>query len=263
MKQYLNLLKNIMNKGIKKKDRTGTGTLSLFGYNMRFDLSSGFPLVTTKKCHFKSIVLELLWFLRGDTNIKFLNDNNVKIWDEWADISGDLGPIYGKQWRAWRGYNGKTIDQIKKVLYLIKNDPDSRRIIVSSWNVAELEKMKLYPCHCIFQFYVVNNKLSCHLYQRSGDAFLGIPFNIASYSLLTSMIAQVCNLQVGEFIHTIGDVHLYLNHIKHAKIQIKRKPFKLPFLIINEKNSLFDFEYNDFKLENYKYHANIKAPIAV
>lgn len=263
MKQYLNLLKDIMNKGITKKDRTGVGTLSLFGYTMRFNLSNGFPLVTTKKCHFKSVIFELLWFLKGETNTKFLNDNNVKIWNEWADMNGDLGPIYGKQWRAWSTYNGKTIDQIKNALYLIKKDPNSRRIIVSAWNVGDLDKMKLYPCHCLFQFYVANNKLSCHLYQRSGDAFLGIPFNIASYALLINMIAKVSNLELGEFIHTIGDVHLYLNHLNQAKKQIKRKPYKQPILLLNEKKSLFDYQYGDFLLQNYKYHPHIKAKIAI
>ena len=263
MKQYLSLLKDILKKGNKKNDRTGVGTLSLFGYNMRFDLSSGFPILTTKKCHFKSIVFELLWFLKGSTNIKFLKDNGVNIWNEWANKSGELGPIYGRQWRSWQTKENRSIDQINNAINLIKNEPDSRRIIVSSWNVGDLNEMSIYPCHCLFQFYVINNKLSCHLYQRSGDAFLGVPFNIASYALLTNMIAQICELDVGELIHTLGDVHLYSNHISQAKMQIKRKPFKLPTLLITKKNSLFDFEYNDFKLDNYKCHPHIKADVAI
>lgn len=263
MKQYLNLLKDILSKGKKKEDRTGVGTLSLFGHSMRFNLQNGFPLITTKKCHFKSIVFELLWFLRGDTNIKYLNDNKVRIWDEWANVSGDLGPIYGKQWRKWSSDGGNKIDQIKTVLDLIKNDPNSRRMVVSSWNVSDLEKMSIYPCHCLFQFYVYENKLSCHLYQRSGDVFLGVPFNIASYALLTHMIASISGLEVGELIHTLGDAHLYLNHINQAKKQIKRKPFKLPTLKIRNKKTIFEFKYNDFKLENYKYHPHIKGDIAI
>ena len=264
MQQYLKLLDYILHNGTDKSDRTGTGTRSVFGYQMRFDLAEGFPLVTTKKLHLKSIIYELLWFLKGDTNIKYLKDNSVKIWDEWADENGDLGPVYGKQWRSWQGADGKVVDQITDLIKQIKTNPDSRRLIVSAWNVAELTQMKLMPCHCLFQFYVAGGKLSCQLYQRSADVFLGVPFNIASYALLTMMIAGVCNLEPGEFIHTFGDVHLYNNHFEQAELQLTRKPFKLPTMKINPSvKNIFDFTFEDFELENYQSHPGIKAPVAV
>ncbi|AUB70000.1 TPA: thymidylate synthase [Legionella pneumophila] len=264
MKIYLQLLEHILQHGIEKSDRTGTGTLSVFGYQMRFDLAKGFPLVTTKKLHTRSIVHELLWFLRGDTNISYLKENGVTIWDEWADNNGDLGPVYGKQWRSWPTADGRTIDQLSDVVQQIKSNPDSRRLIVSAWNVGELDKMALMPCHALFQFYVANNKLSCQLYQRSADVFLGVPFNIASYSLLTHMVAQQCNLDVAEFIWTGGDCHLYLNHLEQAQTQLTREPLPLPSLTIKRKPaSLFDYVYEDFEFVNYQSHPAIKAPIAV
>ncbi|HAT9012714.1 TPA: thymidylate synthase [Legionella pneumophila subsp. pneumophila] len=264
MKTYLQLLEHILQHGIEKSDRTGTGTLSVFGYQMRFDLAKGFPLVTTKKLHTRSIVHELLWFLRGDTNISYLKENGVTIWDEWADNNGDLGPVYGKQWRSWPTADGRTIDQLSDVVQQIKSNPDSRRLIVSAWNVGELDKMALMPCHALFQFYVANNKLSCQLYQRSADVFLGVPFNIASYSLLTHMVAQQCNLDVAEFIWTGGDCHLYLNHLEQAQTQLTREPLPLPSLTIKKKPaSLFDYVYEDFEFVNYQSHPAIKAPIAV
>ncbi len=264
MQQYQQLLKHILDNGVDKNDRTGTGTRSVFGYQMRFNLQEGFPLVTTKKCHLKSIIYELLWFLQGDTNIQYLTEHNVKIWDEWADENGDLGPVYGKQWRSWQGFDGKVVDQIKELIHQIKTNPDSRRMIVSAWNVAELPKMKLMPCHCLFQFYVANNKLSCQLYQRSADVFLGVPFNIASYALLTMMIAQVCDLEVGEFIWTGGDTHLYSNHFEQTNLQLTRTPFPLPTMKINgEVKDIFSFKFEDFELLNYQCHPAIKAPVAV
>lgn len=264
MRTYLQLLEHILNHGVQKTDRTGTGTLSVFGYQMRFDLNKGFPLVTTKKLHMQSIVHELLWFLRGDTNIAYLQEHGVTIWDEWADSKGDLGPVYGKQWRSWPTADGRTIDQLSEIVQQIKMNPDSRRLIVNAWNVGELDKMALMPCHAMFQFYVANNKLSCQLYQRSADVFLGVPFNIASYSLLTQMVAQQCNLDVGEFIWTGGDCHLYLNHLEQAQTQLTREPFPLPSLHIHRKPaSLFDYEYDDFEFVNYQCHPAIKAPIAV
>lgn len=264
MKQYLDLLQYILDNGIEKNDRTGVGTRSVFGYQMRFDLQNGFPLVTTKKLHLRSIIYELLWFIHGDTNIKFLHDNNVSIWDEWADENGDLGPIYGKQWRRWEGKDGKVIDQLSWVINEIIKNPNSRRLIVSAWNVAEISEMKLPPCHVLFQFYVANNKLSCQLYQRSADVFLGVPFNIASYALLTHMIAQVTGLQVGEFIHTFGDVHLYLNHIEQAKLQLSREPFALPQLKLNPNvKNIDDFKFEDIEILNYQAHPSIKADVAV
>lgn len=264
MIQYLQLLEHILKNGNAKTDRTGVGTLSTFGYQVRFDLQAGFPLVTTKKIHIKSIIYELLWFLKGDTNIQFLNNNGVRIWDDWADKNGDLGPIYGKQWRSWIGNNGQVYDQISNVIQQIRTNPDSRRLIVSAWNVGELSAMKLLPCHNMFQFYVNNNTLSCQLYQRSADAFLGVPFNIASYSLLTCMIAQITNLKVGEFVHTFGDLHLYNDHLELAKMQLNRTPYPLPKLIINPSiQSIFDFNYDDFKIENYQSHPSIKAQVAV
>jgi thymidylate synthase len=264
MQQYQQLLQFILDKGTQKTDRTGTGTISYFGYQMRFDLSEGFPLVTTKKVHLKSIIYELLWFLRGETNIKYLKENNVSIWDEWADKNGELGPVYGKQWRNWEGANGEVIDQISDAIKQIKNNPDSRRIIVSAWNVAELSQMALMPCHSLFQFYVVDGKLSCQLYQRSADVFLGVPFNIASYALLTMMMAQVCNLGVGDFIHTFGDVHIYNNHLEQVKLQLSRKPYPLPTMKLNPSvKNIFDFKFEDFALENYQFHPAIKAPVAV
>ncbi|MDD5571693.1 MAG: thymidylate synthase [Bacteroidales bacterium] len=263
MRQYLDALKHVLDNGVKKEDRTGTGTYSVFGYQMRFDLSNGFPLLTTKKLHLKSIIYELLWFLKGDTNIKYLNENNVSIWNEWADENGELGPVYGHQWRSWDAPDG-GIDQISEVIKRIKNNPDSRRIIVSAWNVGQIEKMALPPCHVLFQFYVANNKLSCQLYQRSADLFIGVPFNIASYSLLTMMIAQACNLDCGEFIHTFGDMHLYANHIEQSKIQLTRTPKKLPEMKINpDVKDIFSFNFEDFTLENYDPHPHIKADIAV
>lgn len=270
MQQYLDLLQHILDNGVTKTDRTGTGTISCFGYQMRFDLQQGFPVVTTKKLHLKSIIYELLWFLQGDTNIRYLKEHGVSIWDEWADEQGNLGPVYGKQWRSWEGANGKTIDQISEALHQIKNNPDSRRIIVSAWNVAELPEMALMPCHALFQFYVTpgvtgrKGKLSCQLYQRSADVFLGVPFNIASYALLTMMMAQVCDLEPGEFIHTFGDVHLYSNHIEQAKLQLTRTPYALPVMKLNPAvKNLFDFTFADFTLENYQSHPAIKAPVAV
>lgn len=264
MKNYLSLLKNILENGTKKEDRTGTGTLSIFGHQLRFDLSEGFPLLTTKKVHLKSIIYELLWFLKGDTNIKYLNQNGVKIWDEWADKNGDLGNVYGKQWRRWQGADGTIYDQISQVIEQLKNKPNSRRIMVSAWNVAEVEQMALPPCHCLFQFYVAQGKLSCQLYQRSADVFLGVPFNIASYALLTMMIAQVCDLKVGEFIHTTGDTHLYLNHLEQAKLQLTRQPSDLPKMKINpDIKDIFNFDYKDFELLDYSPQAHIKAKVAI
>ena len=264
MQQYLTLLQHILDDGAQKTDRTGTGTKSCFGYQMRFDLAKGFPMVTTKKVHLKSIVHELLWFLKGDTNIKYLQENGVRIWDEWADANGDLGPVYGKQWRSWEGANGVVIDQISEVIQQIKNTPDSRRLIVSAWNVGELSKMALMPCHNMFQFYVADGKLSCQLYQRSADVFLGVPFNIASYALLTMMVAQVCGLQYGDFVHSFGDVHLYNNHFEQARLQLSRTPFALPTMKINpEVQDIFSFQFSDFTLENYESHPGIKAPVAV
>ncbi len=264
MQQYLDLVRHIITQGAKKEDRTGTGTLSVFGYQMRFNLADGFPLVTTKKVHLKSIIHELLWFLQGDTNIRYLKENGVRIWDEWADENGDLGPVYGSQWRNWPTPDGGHIDQITQVVQQLKSNPDSRRIIVSAWNVAEINQMKLPPCHAFFQFYVADGKLSCQLYQRSADVFLGVPFNIASYALLTLMMAQVCNLQPGEFIWTGGDTHLYLNHLEQAELQLTRSPRPLPHLHLNPAvTSIFDFKYEDFKLENYDPYPAIKAPVAV
>jgi thymidylate synthase len=264
MQQYLHLLQHILQNGTDKSDRTGTGTRSVFGYQMRFDLAEGFPLVTTKKLHLKSIIYELLWFLNGDTNIQYLKENGVRIWDEWADENGDLGPVYGKQWRSWQGKDGKVVDQISELIQQIKTNPDSRRLIVSAWNVADLPEMKLMPCHCLFQFYVANRKLSCQLYQRSADVFLGVPFNIASYALLTLMIAQVCDLEVGEFVHSFGDVHLYNNHFEQAELQLTRTPFALPQMKINPSvKNIFDFKFEDFELLNYQSHPGIKAPVAV
>lgn len=264
MKQYLDLLQHILDKGTKKQDRTGTGTLSTFGYQMRFDLANGFPVLTTKKLHLRSIIYELLWFLKGDTNIKYLKNNGVTIWDEWADSEGNLGPVYGYQWRSWPTADGRHIDQITNLINQIKKNPDSRRLIVNAWNVGEVDKMKLPPCHVLFQFYVSEGKLSCQLYQRSADVFLGVPFNIASYALLTLMIAQVCDLKPGEFIHTFGDAHLYLNHLEQTKLQLTRETRKLPQMIINPAiKDIFRFEYSDFKLEGYDPHPSIKAPIAI
>jgi thymidylate synthase len=264
MKQYHDLLRHVLSNGEKKEDRTGTGTVSVFGYQTRYNLAEGFPLLTTKKLHTKSIIHELLWFLKGDTNINYLKENNVRIWDEWADSEGNLGPIYGYQWRSWPTPDGKHIDQISQVIDMIKNNPDSRRLIVSAWNVADINNMKLPPCHAFFQFYVVNGKLSCQLYQRSADIFLGVPFNIASYAILTMMVAQVCNLQLGDFIHTLGDAHIYSNHIEQANLQLTRELRALPTLKINpNKKSIFDFEISDFELENYDPHPHIKAEVAV
>ena len=274
MQQYLQLLQHILQNGSEKSDRTGTGTRSVFGYQMRFDLAEGFPLVTTKKLHLKSIIYELLWFLKGDTNIQYLKENGVRIWDEWADENGDLGPVYGKQWRSWEGKGGKIVDQISELIQQIKTNPDSRRLIVSAWNVADLPDMKLMPCHCLFQFYTSpqplstsregRRTLSCQLYQRSADVFLGVPFNIASYALLTMMIAQVCDLDPGEFIHSFGDVHLYNNHFEQAELQLTRVPFSLPQMKINkEVKNIFDFKFEDFELLNYQSHPGIKAPVAV
>ena len=264
MEQYLNLLEHILKNGVQKTDRTGTGTRSCFGYQMRFDLSEGFPLVTTKKVHLKSIIYELLWFLRGETNTEYLNQHGVTIWDEWADEKGNLGPVYGKQWRSWTGANGKTVDQISDLINQIKHNPDSRRLVVSAWNVPELPEMALMPCHALFQFYVAEGKLSCQLYQRSADVFLGVPFNIASYALLTLMIAQVCDLKPGEFIHTFGDVHIYNNHMEQVQLQLARKPFPLPQMKLNpSKKDIFSFDFEDFTLENYQHHPAIKAPVAI
>jgi thymidylate synthase len=264
MQQYLDFLRHIREQGVKKADRTGTGTLSTFAYQMRFDLQKGFPLVTTKKLHLRSIIHELLWFLQGDTNVAYLNANNVRIWDEWADANGDLGPVYGKQWRAWRTGDGKTVDQMSQLLEQIKTTPDSRRLIVNAWNVGELDQMALMPCHVIFQFYVANGRLSCQLYQRSADAFLGVPFNIASYALLTHMIAEQCNLKVGEFIWTGGDCHIYLNHLAQVDLQLTRQPLPLPQLVIKRKPaSLFDYVFDDFVIENYESHPHIKGEVSV
>lgn len=264
MKQYLDLLREIRDNGVTKTDRTGVGTKSIFGHQMRFNLQDGFPLLTTKKVFLKGIIYELLWFLKGDTNIKFLTDHNVHIWDEWADENGDLGYVYGKQWRSWEATDGRVIDQISQVVDLIKNHPDSRRILVTAWNPAEIDKMALPPCHCLFQFYVADGKLSCQLYQRSADTFLGVPFNIASYALLTMMLAQVCGLEPGEFIHTTGDTHIYLNHLEQVNEQLSREPRPLPKMIINpDVKSIFDFKYEDFQLEGYDPYPAIKAPVAV
>jgi thymidylate synthase len=273
MQQYLDLVKHIIETGTDKSDRTGTGTRSVFGYQMRFNLADGFPLVTTKKCHLKSIVYELLWFLQGDTNIGYLKEHNVKIWDEWADENGDLGPVYGKQWRSWQGADGVEVDQVKELIHTLKTNPDSRRMIISAWNVADLPKMKLMPCHCLFQFYTApsnspegggRRRLSCQLYQRSADVFLGVPFNIASYALLTMMIAQVCDMEPGEFVHSFGDVHLYNNHFEQANLQLTRTPFPLAQMKINAAvKDIFDFKFEDFELMNYQSHPAIKAPVAV
>jgi thymidylate synthase len=277
MQQYLQLMRHVLDTGVKKEDRTGTGTLSVFGYQMRFDLNAGFPLVTTKKCHMRSIIHELLWFLKGETNIAYLTENNVKIWDGWATGDGELGPVYGKQWRSWEGADGQLIDQISELVEQIKSNPDSRRLIVSAWNPAVLPdtsfspkenalngRQALPPCHTMFQFYVLEGKLSCQLYQRSGDIFLGVPFNIASYALLTMMLAQVCDLQLGDFIHTLGDAHLYVNHLEQAKLQLTRQPYSLPKMIINPSiDDIFAFEINDFELKDYQAHAHIKAPVAI
>lgn len=264
MRQYLDLLEHILENGTEKTDRTGTGTKSVFGYQMRFNLQEGFPLVTTKKVHLKSIVYELLWFLKGETNIAYLKEHNVKIWDEWADANGELGPVYGKQWRSWEGKDGKIVDQVTDLIAQIKKNPDSRRLIISAWNVADLPEMALMPCHTLFQFYVANGRLSCQLYQRSADVFLGVPFNIASYSLLTMMIAQVCGLEPGDFVHTFGDVHIYNNHMEQVKLQLSRTPFPLPTMKLNPTiKDIFGFKFKDFTLENYQSHPAIKAPVAV
>ena len=273
MQQYLSLLEHIIEKGTDKSDRTGTGTRSIFGYQMRFDLAKGFPLVTTKKTHLKSIIYELLWFLKGDTNIQYLKENNVRIWDEWADEEGNLGPVYGKQWRSWEGKDGKVVDQVTELIQQLKTNPDSRRLIISAWNVADLPEMKLMPCHCLFQFYTTppntemgetKRKLSCQLYQRSADVFLGVPFNIASYALLTLMIATICDMEPGEFIHSFGDVHLYNNHFEQAKLQLTRTPFPLPTMKINPGvKDIVDFKFDDFELTNYQSHQSIKAPVAI
>lgn len=264
MRAYLNLLQHILDNGNQKTDRTGTGTRSVFGHQMRFDLSQGFPMLTTKKLHLKSIIHELLWFLNGDTNVKYLKDNGVRIWNEWADENGELGPVYGKQWRSWECRDGSTIDQIAQAIDLIKNNPDSRRIIVNAWNVGDLPKMALSPCHCLFQFYVNDGKLSCQLYQRSADVFLGVPFNIASYALLTMMMAQVCGLEAGDFVHTFGDTHLYNNHVDQANEQLSRTPTTLPTISINpEVKSIFDFTFDDFELKDYNPQPHIKAPVAI
>ena len=277
MQQYLQLMRHVLDTGVKKEDRTGTGTLSVFGYQMRFDLNEGFPLVTTKKCHMRSIIHELLWFLKGETNIAYLTENNVKIWDGWATDDGELGPVYGKQWRSWEGADGQIIDQISELVEQIKTNPDSRRLIVSAWNPAVLPdtsfspkenaqqgRQALPPCHTMFQFYVLDGKLSCQLYQRSGDIFLGVPFNIASYALLTMMLAQVCDLQLGDFIHTLGDAHLYVNHLEQARLQLTRQPYPLPKMKINSRiDDIFAFEISDFELNDYQAHDHIKAPVAI
>jgi thymidylate synthase len=264
MKQYLDLARRIRDDGIKKEDRTGTGTKSVFGHQMRFNLADGFPMVTTKKLHLKSIIYELLWFLTGDTNIQYLKDNKVRIWDEWADENGNLGPVYGHQWRSWPTPNGKSIDQISALIHMIKHNPDSRRLIVSAWNVADVDHMALPPCHCLFQFYVAGGKLSCQLYQRSADVFLGVPFNIASYALLTMMVAQVCDLKVGDFVHTFGDAHLYLNHMEQIDLQLSRDTLPLPTMAINpEVKDIFGFKFEDFDLQNYQSHPHIKGMVAV
>jgi thymidylate synthase len=264
MKQYLDLMRHVRDNGIRKEDRTGTGTVSVFGYQMRFNLADGFPLVTTKKCHLRSIIHELLWFLKGDTNTAYLHENNVTIWDEWADENGDLGPVYGSQWRSWPAADGSSIDQISQVVEQIRYNPDSRRIIVSAWNVGEIERMALPPCHAFFQFYVADGRLSCQLYQRSADIFLGVPFNIASYALLLMMMAQVTGLEAGDFVHTFGDAHLYLNHLEQTDLQLSREPRPLPVMSINpDVHELFDFRYEDFELQNYDPHPHIKAPVAI
>lgn len=264
MQSYLDLLQHILDEGAVKTDRTGTGTISCFGSQLRFDLGAGFPMVTTKKLHLKSIIYELLWFLAGDTNTRYLKEHGVSIWDEWADAHGDLGPVYGKQWRSWEGADGRTVDQITDVVRQIRTNPDSRRLIVSAWNVGDLPKMALAPCHCLFQFYVAGGRLSCQLYQRSADVFLGVPFNIASYALLTLMMAQVCDLEPGEFVHTFGDVHLYSNHVEQARLQLTREPFPLPRMVLNPSvKDIFGFTFEDFSLENYQSHPAIKAPVAV
>ncbi len=264
MRQYLDLLQTVLDRGVEKRDRTGTGTLSIFGHQMRFDLAQGFPLVTTKRLHVKSIVYELLWFLRGETNVRWLQQHGVTIWDEWADAEGELGPVYGRQWRSWPACDGRTIDQIDWVVKEIRRNPDSRRLIVTAWNPADVEKMALPPCHCLFQFYVANGRLSCQLYQRSADIFLGVPFNIASYALLTAMVAQVTALEPGEFVHTLGDAHLYLNHVNQAREQLKRAPLSQPHILLNpDVKSIFDFRYEDFTFENYSAHPHIKAEVAV
>ncbi len=264
MRQYLELMSKVLEQGSEKKDRTGTGTLSIFGHQMRFDLADGFPLVTTKKLHLHSIIHELLWFLQGDTNIGYLSENKVRIWDEWADENGDLGPVYGAQWRSWRAADGHTVDQIEQVIDSIKTNPDSRRLIVSAWNVGEIENMALPPCHAFFQFYVADGRLSCQLYQRSADIFLGVPFNIASYALLLLMVAQVTGLKPGEFVHTLGDAHLYTNHLSQARLQLGREPYPLPQMHINPKvDNIFDFVFEDFELKNYQFHEHIKAAVAV
>ncbi len=264
MKQYLDLLNYVMKNGAEKSDRTGTGTKSVFGYQMRFNLNDGFPMLTTKKLHFKSIIVELLWMLRGDTNISYLKEHGVSIWDEWADAQGNLGPVYGSQWRTWKTADGRTVDQISKVIEQIKKNPDSRRHIVSAWNVGEIEQMKLPPCHAFFQFYVADGKLSCQMYQRSADIFLGVPFNIASYAALTLMVTQVCDLQPGDFIHTLGDAHIYSNHFEQVQLQLTRQPKTLPTLTLNPTvKNIFDFKFEDFKLENYDPHPHIKAAVAV
>ena len=264
MKQYLNLLERTLQDGVRKEDRTGTGTISIFGHQMRFNTEEGFPLLTTKKLHLKSIIYELLWFLKGDTNVKYLQDNDVRIWNEWADANGDLGPVYGRQWRSWPDYEGGHIDQISEVIHMLKQHPDSRRIIVSSWNVGDLKNMKLPPCHAFFQFYVANGRLSLQLYQRSADIFLGVPFNIASYALLLMMMAQVAGLQTGDFVHTLGDAHIYLNHLEQIKLQLTRDPRPLPQMIINPAvRDIFDFQFEDFELINYNPHPHIKGEVAV
>ncbi|HEU5139389.1 MAG TPA: thymidylate synthase [Bacillales bacterium] len=264
MEQYLNLCRHILENGTEKSDRTGTGTVSVFGHQMRFDLQEGFPLVTTKKLHLRSIIHELLWFLKGDTNVKYLQDNGVRIWNEWADENGELGPVYGKQWRSWTKDDGSTVDQISNVIDQIKNNPNSRRMIVNAWNVGDVEEMALPPCHCLFQFYVADGKLSCQLYQRSADTFLGVPFNIASYALLTMMMAQVCDLEPGDFVHTFGDAHIYLNHVEQVKLQLSRDPRPLPTMTLNpEIKSIFDFTNDDFTLSNYDPHPHIKRKVSV
>lgn len=264
MEQYLQLCKHVLENGTEKGDRTGTGTISTFGYQMRFDLSKGFPMLTTKKLHLKSIIHELLWFLKGDTNVKYLQENGVRIWNDWADETGDLGPVYGKQWRSWEGADGKTIDQISELIENIKHNPDSRRLLVNAWNVGEIDKMALPPCHCLFQFYVADGKLSCQLYQRSADVFLGVPFNIASYALLTMMIANVCDLEPGEFVHTFGDVHIYQNHIEQVKLQLTRDPRSLPSVRLNKDvKDIFSYSFDDFTLENYDPHPHIKGVVSV
>jgi thymidylate synthase len=264
MKQYLDLMRHVLESGARKEDRTGTGTVAVFGYQMRFDLGQGFPLVTTKKLHVKSIIHELLWFLRGESNTKYLTDNGVTIWNEWADANGDLGPVYGVQWRSWRAADGRVIDQITEVIDQIRKNPNSRRLLVSAWNVGELDRMALQPCHAFFQFFVADGKLSCQMYQRSADIFLGVPFNIASYALLTMMIAQVCDLEPGEFIHTLGDAHLYLNHLEQAQLQLTREPYPLPQMKLNPSvKNIFEFTFGDFELIDYQSHSHIKAQVAV